>query len=102
MLMLAASIALGAAAVMSRRQDTRLYSLAAVMSVLSIAASAVDESLDPSSAAFLIAMVAPFAVMIFSLGSMLLGGKSRWLRRGRPRTCCQTRTASTRRRRIRR
>lgn len=73
LLLMAASIGLGAAGFMVRRPDSRLFSLASVVSVLAIASVSLDPSVERGSGMFLVAVVAPLAVMIYSLSSMILG-----------------------------
>lgn len=80
-LLLAASLAYGGGVFLYRKADGRAYSLALVLSVLAIAAVGTDPSfVESPGPSFVLGIVAPFAVMIYSIGGMLLGSgrRSRW------------------------
>lgn len=70
-LMTVASLAIGAACFIVRKADSRLASLALVVSILAIGCLAIDETMEPGSARFVIALIAPLAVAIYSMGMMI-------------------------------
>ena len=72
-LMTVASLAFGAAMLIVRKADSRLCSLALVVSVLAVASLAIDESFEPGSARFVITLIAPLSVLIYAMGMMILG-----------------------------
>lgn len=79
LLLLAACLAYGGAVFLYRKADTRAYSLALVLSVLAVAAVGTDPAFSESSGpGFVLGIVAPIAVMIYSIGGMLIGRKGRW------------------------
>lgn len=75
-LMLAASLALCATVLLTRRPDSRLASLSSVVSVLAVASVLVDPTIETGSAQMLICIVAPVAATFYSLAVMLFG--RRW------------------------
>lgn len=74
-IMLVASLAFGGATFLPKRTDSRVASLALVVSVLAVASAVVDESVASGSAEFLIAVVAPLAVVVYSVAAMLFGSR---------------------------
>lgn len=89
-IMLVASLMLGAAVMLYRKPGFGAYVLTVAISVLAIGAAFSDSTIDPEGLELTIAIVAPFVVFLYGIFGMLFlkdnrSGR-RWLFASVPRT----------------